>query len=175
MEGVNGKRKVAVACQGGGSRTAFTAGALKKLLISNQERYEFVAFSGTSGGAICAFLAWCGLLTKGTGRGGGDEAAKLLNHFGRRDIAASSPPESILTFWTVQSARWQQHAGLLFEQPPGVFSDLWQGRLRAAIEHNVAFDRLDENLVRPSSLLVAKDEPRLLWMSLPIRDKEALE
>ena len=154
MEGVNGKRKVAVACQGGGSHTAFTAGVLKKLLITNQERYEFVAFSGTSGGAICALLAWYGLLTKGTGRGGRDEAAKLLNHFWRRDIAASSPPESFLNFWTVQSARWQQHAGLLFEQPPNVFSDLWQGRLKAAIEHNVAFARLDENLVKPSSLML---------------------
>lgn len=151
MEGMNGKRKVAVACQGGGSHTAFTAGVLKKLLTSNQDRYEFVALSGTSGGAICALLAWYGLLPKCTGQGGRAEAARLLNHFWKRDIAASSPPEGLLNFWTVQSARWQQQTGLLFEQPPSVFSNLWQARLKAAIENNVAFDRLDEDLVKPSS------------------------
>jgi NTE family protein len=65
VEGVKGKRKVAVACQGGGSHTAFTAGVLKKLLMSNQKQYEFVAFSGTSGGAICALLRGCSTISGG--------------------------------------------------------------------------------------------------------------
>lgn len=60
------RRKVAIACQGGGAHTAFTAGALTRLL----ERYfagampdvEIVGLSGTSGGAICATLAWAALL-----------------------------------------------------------------------------------------------------------------
>jgi len=56
-------RRVAVACQGGGSHTAFTAGALKRLLKA--EGYEFVAFTGTSGGAIDALLSWYGLLADG--------------------------------------------------------------------------------------------------------------
>ena len=46
-------RRVAIACQGGGSHTAFTAGALKKLLkekgTEGHEEYEIVALSGTSG------------------------------------------------------------------------------------------------------------------------------
>jgi NTE family protein len=52
---MDGKKRIAIACQGGGSHTAFTAGALKRLV--SDERYEFVALSGTSGGAVCALLA----------------------------------------------------------------------------------------------------------------------
>ena len=57
MVEANNKR-VAIACQGGGSHTAFTAGVLKGLLRSERlTGYEVVAFSGTSGGAVCALLA----------------------------------------------------------------------------------------------------------------------
>ena len=55
-----GRMRVAIACQGGGSHTAFTAGVLKRLL--SEERYEVVALSGASGGATCAFLAWYALV-----------------------------------------------------------------------------------------------------------------
>jgi NTE family protein len=51
--------KVAVACQGGGSQTAFTAGALKALIERVGAReFELVSISGTSGGAVCATLLW---------------------------------------------------------------------------------------------------------------------
>jgi NTE family protein len=53
--------KVAVACQGGGSQTAFTAGVLKALVDSGVGRdIEVVSISGTSGGAVCATLLWFG-------------------------------------------------------------------------------------------------------------------
>ncbi len=54
------KTKVAIACQGGGSQTAFTAGVLKALCENKKIRDHFniVSLSGTSGGAICAFLIW---------------------------------------------------------------------------------------------------------------------
>ena len=58
------KHRVAIACQGGGSHTAFTAGVLQGLLGSLPGDVEVVALSGTSGGAICAALAWEGLLRK---------------------------------------------------------------------------------------------------------------
>lgn len=45
----SGKRRFAIACQGGGSRTAFTAGALDDL--------DIVSLSGTSGGAACVTLS----------------------------------------------------------------------------------------------------------------------
>jgi hypothetical protein len=70
VEGI-GKKPIAIACQGGGSHTAFTAGALKRLL--RDERYEVVALSGTSGGAICALLAWYALLQNSGEAGGGAE------------------------------------------------------------------------------------------------------
>lgn len=58
--------KVAIACQGGGSHAAFTAGVLAELLSpAHRDRFEPLAFSGTSGGAVCAALAWAGLLGGG--------------------------------------------------------------------------------------------------------------
>ena len=54
--------KVAVACQGGGSQTAFTAGAMKGLLEAGaRQNFEVVGLSGTSGGAVCSALAWYAL------------------------------------------------------------------------------------------------------------------
>jgi NTE family protein len=54
--------RVAIACQGGGSHTAFTAGVLQGLMERLPSDVEVVALSGTSGGAICAALAWDGFL-----------------------------------------------------------------------------------------------------------------
>jgi NTE family protein len=58
------RKRVAIACQGGGSHTAFTAGVLQGLLGNLPGDVDVVALSGTSGGAICAALAWEGLLRK---------------------------------------------------------------------------------------------------------------
>jgi NTE family protein len=56
------KPKVAIACQGGGSQTAFTAGVFKALFENQvQDHFDIVSLSGTSGGAICAFLTWYAL------------------------------------------------------------------------------------------------------------------
>jgi len=57
------KLKIAVACQGGGSQTAFTAGALKALCHAQLgHNFEVVGVSGTSGGAVCAALVWYAFL-----------------------------------------------------------------------------------------------------------------
>jgi NTE family protein len=74
VERKDGRLRVAIACEGGGSHTAFTAGALSRLL--RDPRYECVALSGTSGGAVCAALAWRGLLD-----GGVDEAVERVEAF----------------------------------------------------------------------------------------------
>jgi len=56
---VTAKTKIAIACQGGGSQTAFTAGALKALCEAQvADEFEIVSMSGTSGGAVCAVLVW---------------------------------------------------------------------------------------------------------------------
>jgi len=53
------KTKIAIACQGGGSQTAFTAGVLKALCDGHlRDEFEVVGISGTSGGALCATLVW---------------------------------------------------------------------------------------------------------------------
>ena len=60
------RTRVAVACQGGGSHTAFTAGVLAELLPAIERReYELVGLSGTSGGAVTAITAWQALLREG--------------------------------------------------------------------------------------------------------------
>ncbi|HEU4581089.1 MAG TPA: patatin-like phospholipase family protein [Polyangiaceae bacterium] len=63
------RARVAVACQGGGSHTSFTAGVLQGLLSDMPSDVEIVALSGTSGGAICAALAWDGLVRHEPQRG----------------------------------------------------------------------------------------------------------
>jgi NTE family protein len=62
------RRRVAIACQGGGSQCAFVAGALKALFAARvQDRYQIVGLSGTSGGAFTAALAWAGMLKQSRG------------------------------------------------------------------------------------------------------------
>jgi NTE family protein len=95
-------RKVAIACQGGGSHTAFTAGVLKKLLRADElKRYEVVGLSGTSGGAVCALLAWHNLL-----RGEGAVAAEALDSFWR-DNSATAPHEQIINSWVLWASSLQ--------------------------------------------------------------------
>jgi NTE family protein len=56
-------KRIAIACQGGGSQCAFVAGALDALFTQRiQDRYSIVGLSGTSGGAVTAAVAWKGLL-----------------------------------------------------------------------------------------------------------------
>lgn len=63
-------RKVAIACQGGGTHAAFTWGVLKTILETKKrwdatpqdgDTFDIVAFSGTSAGALCALASWYGL------------------------------------------------------------------------------------------------------------------
>jgi NTE family protein len=87
----NGSRsRVAIACQGGGSHTAFTAGVLQGLLGSLPDDVEVVALSGTSGGAICAALAWDGLLRNDPAR-----AIRKLQGFWQA-TSASDPLDQLL-------------------------------------------------------------------------------
>jgi NTE family protein len=95
-------RKVAIACQGGGSHTAFTAGVIKRLLRAEElKRYEVVGLSGTSGGAVCALLAWHNLL-----RGDAQGAAEALDAFWR-DNSATAPHEQIINSWVLWASSLQ--------------------------------------------------------------------
>jgi NTE family protein len=83
--------RVAIACQGGGSHTAFTAGVLQELFQNLPSNVEIVAISGTSGGAICAALAWDGLV-----RGDLPRACSSLDRFWKEDVAAHQPWDRLI-------------------------------------------------------------------------------
>lgn len=93
---------VAIACQGGGSHTAFTAGVLDRLLSDPalERDVDVVGFSGTSGGAVCALIAWYG-------REHPDhEPDELLADYWA-DLAAESPIERL----TDGAIRWSSQLG----------------------------------------------------------------
>ena len=127
--------KIAIACQGGGSHTAFTAGVLKRILKENKKKYEISALSGTSGGAICALLAWYGLLT-----GGNDKAIRLLDSFWK-DISASTFGDILLNEWFVEASRIQDIVSVP-QVSPYSYPPFAQEYLRALLEKQVDFDKI---------------------------------
>jgi NTE family protein len=91
------KPKVAIACQGGGSQTAFTAGVLKALFENKiQDHFNIVSLSGTSGGAICAFLIWYAL------KKGDDVVWKRLIDFWQ-DNTAQTPQEKFFNDFAIKT------------------------------------------------------------------------
>jgi len=83
--------KIAIACQGGGSHTAFTAGVLSRWLEDDAlDTVEIKGLSGTSGGAICALLAWSALLEKTP-----EQARQRLQSFWAANSAASAPEKFV--------------------------------------------------------------------------------
>lgn len=143
----NNSRRVAIACQGGGSHTAFTAGVLKKLLRAKAEEkysYEVMALSGTSGGAICALLAWYALLENDA-----NKAGELLDSFWR-DNSANSFWDRFLNDWLLQTNRFFANTGGTPTVSPYYYPPLAQDQLRGLLEKHVDFERLEE-LVEPSS------------------------
>jgi len=111
------ERKLAIACQGGGSHTAFTAGVLKGLLQRGIPKpYRLVALSGTSGGGICATAVWYGLLK--VAQGSKEPAYQWLLDFWA-DNSAILLWERYLNYWSLQLVRGQD-AGIVptFEASP---------------------------------------------------------
>jgi len=93
------KRRIAIACQGGGSQTAFTAGALRGLFEGGiLDEYELVSISGTSGGSICATLAWYALML-------GDQKPWERMYDFWRENSASSEGEKLFNRMVLQSMR----------------------------------------------------------------------
>jgi NTE family protein len=126
-------RTVALACQGGGSHTAFTGGVLQRLLADQNHRV--VALSGTSGGAVCALLAWYGLLT-----GGAAEAGRLLERFWD-DTAATSLSDRAANAWLVGLARLEGRVALPAVSPYA-YSDVAGTAFTDLLARHVDADRL---------------------------------
>jgi NTE family protein len=133
------RKRVAIACQGGGSHTAFTAGVLKKLLRTEElKRYEVVGLSGTSGGAVCALLAWHNLL-----RGDGAGAAEALDDFWR-DNSATAPHEQIVNHWVVWASNLQNFVTMPAVSPyDNPFSVSALEEFKKMLERRVDFGKIE--------------------------------
>lgn len=135
MSTTSSPRRIAIACQGGGSHTAFTAGALRGIFRNLPETYEIVGMSGTSGGAICALLAWSCLL-----RNDRDQAIELLDAFWQ-DTSANFFYDMLLNNLVVLGSRLQDLVNLPAVNP--YFYPPWgQERLRLLLEKYVDFAQL---------------------------------
>ena len=137
MEDSN-KKRVAIACQGGGSHTAFTAGVLKGLLRSERlQEHEVVALSGTSGGAVCALLTWHNLLA-----GDPEEAARALDDFWR-DNSATAPHEQVVNNWLLWASSLQNFVATPALSPyHNPFATLGLEEFRGMLERRVDFERV---------------------------------
>lgn len=99
-----GTKKIALACQGGGTHAAFTWGVLTEILRTKKlwetesggDSFEIVAVSGTSAGALCALATWYGLVPNSADRDCGaiDKAIERLDHLWTV-FAATTPVEAI--------------------------------------------------------------------------------
>jgi NTE family protein len=138
VEEPSNKKRVAIACQGGGSHTAFTAGVLKGLLRSGRlQEHEVVALSGTSGGAVCALLAWHHLL-----EGDAAGAVGALDAFWH-DNSATTPHEQVLNGWLLWASNLQNFVATPAVSPYyNPFAALGLEEFRAMLERRVDFDRI---------------------------------
>lgn len=141
-------RRVAIACQGGGSHTAFTAGVLRRLLADDTT--DVVALSGTSGGAVCALLAWHGLVT-----GDREAGARLLAEFWN-EMAATDPFDSLLNASLVATSRLEGVIALPAVSPY-LFPAWAQDRFRRLLRRLVPEDQVERRTARPLLLVGAVD------------------
>lgn len=146
---------IAIACQGGGSHTAFTAGVLAELLEADElSAHPIVGVSGTSGGAICATLVWFALREGNRAR-----AVTLLEEFWA-DNAATSPADRSLNAMALLAGFAQGYGMLPAISPyhlpaPSFGLDVF----RAMLERHVDFDAVtaDDAARAPMLLLGAVD------------------
>jgi NTE family protein len=148
------RRRIAIACQGGGSHTAFTAGVLKRLLGDDdaRRRFEVVGLSGTSGGAICALLAWYGLADEDIGRPG-----QLLEAFWR-DNSATARHEQLLNTSILWAGALQDVVAMPVVSPyDNPFAATASAELRRLIIRHVDFDAPPRAPEHPMLLVGAAD------------------
>ncbi|MGL5033475.1 MAG: patatin-like phospholipase family protein [Microcystaceae cyanobacterium] len=152
------KPKIAIACQGGGSQTAFTAGVFKALFDHQvQEHFDIVSLSGTSGGGICAFLVWYALQK-------GDTIIwqRLIDFW--QDNSANTPQEKIFNDLVIKTLE-SVSKGLIPQYnltPYSPFTQAWLSLatvglrprftdLKALLEAHINFSELETWQVRSQS------------------------
>lgn len=138
------RSRVAIACQGGGSHTVFTAGVLQGLLGDLPDDVEVVALSGTSGGAMCAALAWDGLV-----RGDPRLAGEKLRRFWEA-IAASESWDQVLNQAMLSLVTLRNFMALP-EVSPYVLPPWGEDRFRDILNQHFDFEELRELARRPGA------------------------
>jgi NTE family protein len=141
----NGARsRVAIACQGGGSHTAFTAGVLEGLMTRIPEDIEIVALSGTSGGAICATLAWDGLIRN-------DPAQAVRKLRGFWDAMSAREPLDKLANQSLLSMMSLRDLMVLPEVSPYNLPQWGEDKFRAMLNEYFNFEELRALARRPGA------------------------
>ena len=147
-----GEQNIAIACQGGGSHTAFTAGVLQTLLteVDWGGECELVGISGTSGGAFNALAAWYGLVTEGPER-----SVELLEELWDA-LSAKGGTDRAVNSWLTALNRLEK-SGFPFPQVspydiPG--DELGKERIRDALEGCIDFEAVPP--------LCGRDTPELV-------------
>jgi len=156
------KQKIAIACQGGGSQTAFTAGVLSAFFERELHlKKQIVSLSGTSGGAVCAAVAWYGLLKAAAGDP--IPIQKRIKDFWE-EIIAQIPPELYVDQFSAEMLRLIENGVIphLELSPVSALSQMFISAvtaflprryftdLKGVLEAHIAFEELP-NLVRPDS------------------------
>lgn len=146
----DGSTKVAIACQGGGSHTAFTAGVLKELLREWDDEYELVGISGTSGGAFNALATWYGLVTADA-----DRSIELLDAIWD-DLSASDLSDQFMNEFVVGLSRLASAGVPMFEVSPYDVpgAEVGKDAIRGALERHIDFEEIPD--------LCRRDVPELV-------------
>ena len=147
----SGPTRVAIACQGGGSHTAFTSGVLQEILRDwGDNDYELVGISGTSGGAFNALAMWYGLLT-----GEPEDAIAILDGIWD-DIAVDGPQDRWLNSMVTGLSRMES-AGFAIptvspSQVPG--PEMGKRQIRTVLERYIDFEEIPDLCQRDAPELV---------------------
>ncbi|MBN9416534.1 MAG: patatin-like phospholipase family protein [Candidatus Eremiobacteraeota bacterium] len=139
--------RIAIACQGGGSHNAFTAGVLRELFRTWPKEHQLVALSGSSGGGVCATLSWIGLLQRDM-----EVSRRLLADFWQ-DNSASGLMDSWVNFGLVTYAQMMNFLPLP-EVSPYRLPDWGQEQLGSLLDKHIPFAKISE--------LIRDDSPELM-------------
>ena len=186
---------LAIACQGGGAHTAFTAGVLAYLFLSFEhfrrrgedgQWFELLGLSGTSGGAITAAMAW-----SEAPDGSWAEGARRVLRYWNRNKASLDGRGKLPIWWgeffSNAASQWamslQDWLPSVSTPPSPFLSSLVQARMkddmRAVVKLPDGADRFHgrpglDLFVGAVDVVNPGDEPQSAFRTFPERPDEGL-
>jgi hypothetical protein len=157
-------RRVAIACQGGGIHGAFSCGVLTKILrvkedeengklpAGAQRRFDVCGLSGTSAGALNAFMVWYGLMLKDGEAGRFAEARRAVTNLWETFRVQKCGEAAMNQF--AQLMFGLQEFGLSIKHPrPALFHDWLMTALAGwSTTENLVLPKLDFGEIRPITM-----------------------